>query len=184
MLTEKQKIFIKEYLIDLNASAAAVRAGYSAKNSDKIGSQLLGKTRVSEQIRIETEARTKKLEIKADAVLQELAKIAFVNIGDFIEMNESNEIKFKPLKSLKPSETAAIKSISSGANGMNIQFYDKLTALKSLGDYLNLWSGEIRENEEGKAERERASTQRMVDIINKRIEREAQKKLEADASNT
>jgi phage terminase small subunit len=45
-LTPKQQRFIQEYLIDLNATQAAIRAGYSAKNADKIGSQQLGKTRV------------------------------------------------------------------------------------------------------------------------------------------
>jgi phage terminase small subunit len=74
MITKRQQLFVKEYLVDMNASAAARRAGYSVKNADKIGSQLLGKTRVAEQIRIATEARTNKLDIKADVVLQELAK--------------------------------------------------------------------------------------------------------------
>jgi phage terminase small subunit len=46
-LTAKQKRFVEEYLVDLNATQAAIRAGYSAKNADKIGSQQLGNTRVS-----------------------------------------------------------------------------------------------------------------------------------------
>lgn len=45
-MTEKQKRFTEEYLIDLNATQAAIRAGYSPKNADKIGHELLGKTRV------------------------------------------------------------------------------------------------------------------------------------------
>ena len=50
-LTQKQKLFIDEYLIDLNATQAAIRAGYSPNNADKIGSELLGKTRVSDAIK-------------------------------------------------------------------------------------------------------------------------------------
>lgn len=50
MLTLKQKLFIKEYLLDQNAAAAAKRSGYSIKNVHKIGHELLGKTRVSEAI--------------------------------------------------------------------------------------------------------------------------------------
>lgn len=49
-LTEKQKRFVQEYLVDLNATAAAKRAGYSAKTADRIGPELLGKTCVSEAI--------------------------------------------------------------------------------------------------------------------------------------
>lgn len=49
-LTAKQQRFVEEYLVDLNATQAAIRAGYSAKNADKIGPELLGKTRVAEAI--------------------------------------------------------------------------------------------------------------------------------------
>ena len=56
-LTDKQQRFVAEYLVDLNATQAAIRAGYSAKNADKIGSQLLGKTRVSEAIQAGKTAR-------------------------------------------------------------------------------------------------------------------------------
>ena len=59
-LTDKQQRFVAEYLIDLNATQAAIRAGYSAKNADKIGSQLLGKTRVAEAIQAEKTARSER----------------------------------------------------------------------------------------------------------------------------
>ena len=56
-LTPKQARFVQEYLVDLNATAAAKRAGYSAKNADKIGSELLGKTRVSDAIQAAVKQR-------------------------------------------------------------------------------------------------------------------------------
>lgn len=80
VLTAKQQRFVAEYLIDLNATKAAERAGYSARNADKIGSQLLGKTRVSEAIQVAMKAREKRTEITQDRVLQELARIAFFDI--------------------------------------------------------------------------------------------------------
>ena len=49
-MTPKQQRFVEEYLIDLNATQASIRAGYSAKNADKIGPELLGKTGVAEAI--------------------------------------------------------------------------------------------------------------------------------------
>lgn len=79
-LTAKQARFVDEYLIDLNATQAAIRAGYSARNADKIGSQLLGKTRVAEQIQSAMKAREKRTHITQDRVLQELARIAFFDI--------------------------------------------------------------------------------------------------------
>ena len=75
-LTDKQQRFVAEYLIDLNATQAAIRAGYSAKNADKIGSQLLGKTRVAEAIQAEKTARSERTEIDQDYVLKKLKEIA------------------------------------------------------------------------------------------------------------
>lgn len=49
-LTDKQQRFVDEYLIDLNATQAAIRAGYSEKTADSIGLQLLRKTQVAEAI--------------------------------------------------------------------------------------------------------------------------------------
>lgn len=74
-LTPKQQAFVAEYLVDLNGSAAARRAGYSAKNADKIASELLGKTRVREAIAAAMEERSKRVEIDADYVLKNLLEI-------------------------------------------------------------------------------------------------------------
>ena len=74
-LTEKQARFVAEYLVDLNASAAARRAGYSAKNSDNIASELLGKTQVREAIAAAMDERSKRVEIDADYVLKNLVEV-------------------------------------------------------------------------------------------------------------
>lgn len=74
-LTEKQKRFIDEYLIDLNATAAAVRAGYSKKNAGKIGPQLIGKTRIAQALAGRLHARMKRTEITQDFVLENLKEI-------------------------------------------------------------------------------------------------------------
>lgn len=79
-LTAKQRTFAAEYLIDMNATQAAVRAGYSKKNADKIGSQLLGKTRVSAEIAAQMKAREQRTHITQDRVLRELARIAFFDL--------------------------------------------------------------------------------------------------------
>ena len=75
-LTNKQKRFCEEYLIDLNATQAAIRAGYSQKSASRFSIELLNKTHVSayiEKLRQEQQQRT---QITADAVIGELAKIA------------------------------------------------------------------------------------------------------------
>ena len=75
-MTEKQKRFTEEYLIDLNATQAAIRAGYSPKNADKIGHELLGKTRVSEAISKAMAERSKRTGINQDRVFWSWLKSA------------------------------------------------------------------------------------------------------------
>ena len=79
-LTEKQKAFVAEYQVDLNATQAAIRAGYSPKNADVIGPRLVGKSWVSEAIKKETEARLHKVGVRSDAVLTQMARISFHDI--------------------------------------------------------------------------------------------------------
>lgn len=76
-LTAKQAAFVREYLIDLNATQAAIRAGYSAKTANVIACELLAKPYMQEAIREEMEKRSKRTEITADKVLKEFAKLAF-----------------------------------------------------------------------------------------------------------
>src|SRR5271157_5246902 len=76
-LTVRQTLFIAEYLIDLNGTRAAIAAGYSRKTANEQASRLLANVKVASEIAERLEKRITKLEITADAVLQELAKLAF-----------------------------------------------------------------------------------------------------------
>lgn len=76
-LTEKQKRFVSEYLVDLNASAAAKRAGYSEKTACEQGSRLLANVKVQEEIQKRQVKLQGKLEITQERVLEELAAIGF-----------------------------------------------------------------------------------------------------------
>ncbi len=83
--TAKQEAFVREYLIDLNATQAAIRAGYSAKTAGWIGPQLLAKTHISEAISKASEDRAKRTEITADKVLTDVEAIkqdAMLKIAD------------------------------------------------------------------------------------------------------
>lgn len=76
-LTPKQQRFVDEYLVDLNAAAAARRAGYSEKTARQIGERLLTNVDVQAAIQERMKARQQRTEITQDAVLKELARIAF-----------------------------------------------------------------------------------------------------------
>jgi phage terminase small subunit len=79
-LTPKQERFVAEYLIDLNATQAAIRAGYSAKTAQEQGSRLLSNVMVASAVQGAIDARAKRTEITADRVLKELARLAFFDI--------------------------------------------------------------------------------------------------------
>lgn len=76
-LTEKQKRFCEEYLIDLNATQAAIRAGYSSKTASRIAIELLNKTHVSKYLTELMRKRSESTKITSEQVVKELEKIAF-----------------------------------------------------------------------------------------------------------
>ena len=81
-LTQKQARFVEEYLLDLNAAAAARRAGYSEKNADSIAAQLLSKTKVFEAVQSAIAARSAKTEITAEYVLENLKRLSERCMGE------------------------------------------------------------------------------------------------------
>lgn len=148
-LTEKQQRFVDEYLIDLNATQAAIRAGYSVKTADKQGSQLLGKTRIAEAVAERMADRSKRTGVNQDRVVLELAKIAFVNVADVID-SEDATIK----AGATADDTAAIQSVkvkvipTKEGEGVEreIRLNDKLKALELLGKHLGMWNDKLDVN--------------------------------------
>ena len=145
-LTTKQKCFIEEYLLDLNATQAAIRAGYSARNADKISSELMGKTRVSEAIKEKMAERSRRTGINQDRVIQELARVAFVNPQNVID-TETGKIKpgaseddlacIQSVK-VKKTETARTTTIE-----REVKLADKMKALELLGKHLGMYTDKI-----------------------------------------
>lgn len=90
-LNEKQKRFCEEWMIDMNSTQAATRAGYSAKTANEQGARLLAKVSVQTYIRELREKLSKKMEITQERVLQELGRIAFSDIRRYY--NEDGSLK-------------------------------------------------------------------------------------------
>jgi len=84
-LTPKQKAFVQEYLIDLNATQAAIRAGYSKKTAAKIGSENIQKPDIIAAIAKRSQQRSERTEINADWVLKTLKEVWDADIADIIE---------------------------------------------------------------------------------------------------
>ena len=91
-LTEKQQRFVNEYLIDLNATQAAIRAGYKVDNARQTATENLAKPYISEAIEKALAERSRRTGINQDRVVQELAKIAFVKITDVVNDDYHNVV--------------------------------------------------------------------------------------------
>lgn len=84
-LPPMQARFVEEYILDLNATQAAIRAGYSARNAGKIGPELLGKTRVKEAIASAIADRAARAEVTAAQILAEVDAIATVDPNSIVQ---------------------------------------------------------------------------------------------------
>jgi len=177
-LTEKQKRFVEEYLIDLNASGAARRSGYSEANSDKIGSELLGKTRVQQAIRLRMEARARKLEVTAELVIQELAAIGFSNVQEFFELKNDRIVVRKDIFS-NLQKARVIRGVSIGTNGVSLLFHDRLKALDLLLRHLQAPQNKADETSESMTD----SIARVFENYKMRKEKEAAAKIAKEAEN-
>lgn len=136
-LTEKQKRFVQEYLVDLNATAAAQRAGYKDPN---IGRQLITKNNVSAAIQAAMDKRQARVEITQDRVLQELAAVAFASAADYTDIISGAAIP-RNTADMTQRQKAAIVSIKQTRGGVEIKLAGKLKALELLGRHLGLFSG-------------------------------------------
>ena len=99
-LTPKQKLFVAEYLVDLNATQAAIRAGYSEKRASEIGYQLLRKTTVQAAIQEAMADREERTGVTQDRVVAELELVAFAEAHDYADANLKYANKLKALELL------------------------------------------------------------------------------------
>lgn len=140
-LNPKQQRFVAEYLRDSNATQAAIRAGYTAKNADVVGPRLLGKVGIREAIA----AANKKAGITPELVLGELLRIARVDVRDAFE----DDGRLKKLSEMSEDTRRAISGIdiedATTKRGAihKLRFWDKPRALELLGKNLKLWTDKV-----------------------------------------
>ena len=127
-LTNKQARFVIEYQVDQNATQAAIRAGYSAKNADKLGPRLVGNSRVAEAIEREVKVRLVQVGVYAEKVLSELAKVAFAEGKDKVRALES----LMKYLDLYPSEKRDDEGVPQEFNITNLELSSKLVLWVTL----------------------------------------------------
>jgi hypothetical protein len=139
-LTPKQQIFCDEYLIDMNATRAALRAGYSATTA--LNGALMRLPKIKDYLDVRIEERMGELQISRDVLLNELAAIAFANMGNYYD--EDGEPK--PLYLLSEDEKAALCHMKTDKNGaLNLKMYNKLAALKEIAKLMRFNEPKVEE---------------------------------------
>ncbi len=145
-LTPKQARFVEEYLLDLNATAAAKRAGYSEKTAKQQGQRLLTNVDVQAAVTEAQKARSERTNAEADDVVLELKRLAFSNIRQYVEWGPDG-VKLKDSTGLDDTASRCIAEVSEtkSEKGGTVKFklHDKRGALTDLMRHLGLFTDNL-----------------------------------------
>ncbi|QGY44147.1 terminase small subunit [Maribellus comscasis] len=130
-LSPKRERFCQEYLIDLNATQAAIRAGYSKRTAKSQGQRLLTFVDIQKRIQALQKDTQQKVNISKDQILMKLVSILETNFTDFFEGQ-----KLKPFNELTPTQALAVESFRVTPNGINYKLASKLGAIDRLNRML------------------------------------------------
>jgi phage terminase small subunit len=169
-LSPKQERFVAEYLLDLNATQAAIRAGYSRDTARSIGSENLTKPDIAAAVEKAMAERSIRTEITADKVLRELARIGFSDIRRAVKWHSqvnvatvdadadmealagegalrfavANQVELVSSGEIDDETAAAVAEISQSSTGaLRIKMYDKRAALVDIGKHLGMFKERV-----------------------------------------
>ena len=157
-LTNRQQKFVSAYCVDLNATKAAIKAGYSEKTADSAGSRLLKNVKVWDEISKKMNKTLTKLDITAERVLAEIAKLAFYDPGNLLESDGSmkqikdiDDITRMAVAGLEVTELFEGTGDEKQAYGLckKIKLADKGQNLERLGRHLKLFVDKVEMNVSG-----------------------------------
>ncbi len=152
-LTAKQRTFVDEYLVDLNATQAAIRAGYNQKTAHSIGHENLSKPEIASAIQTAMDERAERTQITADRVLQEIARIGFSDIrkvltagGNLLNPNDWGDDVAASVASIELVQRRGQKNDDGDDEPetvTKIKIWDKNSALEKLGKHLKLFTDKV-----------------------------------------
>lgn len=153
-LPPMQDRFVDEWLIDFNGTQAAIRAGYSERSARSIAGRLLTKDNIQAEISRRQKDLQRRTEISQDRVVKELARIAFADTADYVQVEtriiNRGEVKVpielvvhKETAELSADQRAAIASIKQGAHGVEVKLHDKIKALELLGRHIGMFNDKL-----------------------------------------
>jgi phage terminase small subunit len=147
-LNDKQLAFCREYIVDLNSTQAAIRAGYSDKTAGAIGSRLLKNVKVEAEIKRLMDQRSERTNVTADDVVRQLAKIAFLDMRDIVdwgmekrERKDGSEYMAEYVRPRNAEEVdgTLIQSVKMGKFGFEIMIPDRMRAMEMLAKHLGVY---------------------------------------------
>lgn len=159
-LTAKMKRFGEEYIVDLNATQAAIRAGYSEKTAKSIGQENLTKPDLQDYIQELMDKRSKRTEITADMVLKEYAKLGFSNITDYLSVEQKlvaidlteegapitdtvQVVRIFETDMVPEDKMRAVAEIKQTKEGIALKLHDKKGALDSMARHLGMFNDNL-----------------------------------------
>lgn len=145
-LTAKQQRFVEEYLIDLNATQAAIRAGYSPDTAYSIGNENLKKPEIRACVDKALAERSKRTGVSADRVVMELARLGFVNPGKLINFDKATVKKDAAEDDLAAVASVKVKTIPTEDGDIverEVKLYDKNKSLELLGKHLGMFKDKL-----------------------------------------
>jgi phage terminase small subunit len=169
-LSPRHRRFVDEYLVDLNATQAAIRAGYSGKNPRARAYTNLKNPRIAEAVRAAMEARSERTRVDADRVIRELERIAFSDIRRYMAASDSG-LSLKTIAELSDDEAAAVVELSGGTNGgsFRLKLHDKKKALDALARHTGVFAPR-----RAQPENPHATAERVREVILGRLARLAE----------
>lgn len=165
-LTDKQRLFVLEYMRDFNITRAAMAAGYSKKTAHVVGWETLRNPKVQAEIQRQKEMRTTELGLDVQRIIAEYMKIAFADISEYVEFGQQDIPMFTdegvPILDPKTGEQMTYKrnfvafrnsdevdgtvvgEVKQGKDGVSVKLHDKMKAMEKLEKYLGFMTEEQR----------------------------------------
>jgi phage terminase small subunit len=151
-LTDKQARFVEEYLVDANATQAAIRAGYSENTARAIGSENLSKPDIADAIAEGRAEMTDRLDVKAEDVRRQLARIGFSDLRDLFTWDEERA-SYVPSRDLTEDQAAAVAAVETETTHytredgtretkikLKLKTESKVRALELLGKHMAMFT--------------------------------------------
>ena len=150
-LEPKQAMFVREYLKDLNATQAAIRAGYSKRSARQLASRALSQDDIAEAVRLGMEKRAAKVEVSSDFVLSQYLKLASVDVADLFDeygnLKNIHEIPPEVRQAISSVETETRKDgrgdDAEDVTTKKVKLWDKKSTLDSLARHLGMFKDNL-----------------------------------------